>query len=92
MLLFEQVEQLQQAVFHCAVGFSPIAPSTSAAPIRVFSVEYCTAGNVPAERSVSDPAAMFHTLHGEQERRKRVLGWRHTQKGLFAGEREQITA
>ena len=49
--LFQQLEQLQQAVFHCAVNCSPFVPSTTPAPIRVFSVEHCTAGNVPAERS-----------------------------------------
>ncbi len=33
---------------------------------------------------------MFHTLYREQERRKRVLGWRRTQKDPFEGEWEQI--
>ena len=32
------------------------------------------------------------TLYQEQERRKRVLGWRRTQKALFEGEWEQITS
>ena len=49
--LFQQLEQLHQAVFHCAVNCSLFVPSTTPAPIRVFSVEHCTAGNVPAERS-----------------------------------------
>jgi hypothetical protein len=35
---------------------------------------------------------VFHTLYREQERRKRVLGWRRTQKDPFAGEWEQITS
>jgi hypothetical protein len=35
---------------------------------------------------------MFHTLYQEQERRKRVLGWRRTHKDPFAGEWEQITS
>ena len=42
--LVQQLEQLQQAVFHCAVNCSPFVPSTTPAPIRVFSVEHCTAG------------------------------------------------
>jgi hypothetical protein len=88
--LFQQVEQLQKAVFRCAVGCSPFvshAPSTS---IRVFCVESCTAGTLPAERSVPDPGAGLHMLLHEQERRKRVLGWRRTQKDPFDGQWEQI--
>jgi hypothetical protein len=87
--LFQQLEQLQQAVFRCAASCSPFVPNTPPAPIRIFSVETCTAGNVPAERSVPDPAA-FRTLYREQERRKRVLGWRHTHKDPFEGDWEQI--
>ena len=88
--LLQQVEQLQKAVFRYAVDCSPFvshAPSTS---IRVFSVESCTAGTLPAERSVPDPAAGLHTLFHEQERRKRILGWRRTHKDPFDGEWEQI--
>ena len=59
-------------------------------PIRVFSVGYSTAGTLPDERSVSDPAAVLHALYREQERRKRVLGWRRTHKDPFEGEWEQI--
>jgi len=88
--LFQQLEQLQQAVFRCAVNCSPFVPSTLPAPLRVFSVEHCTAGNLPAERSVSEPTAELHTLYREQERRKRVLGWRRTHKDPFAGEWDQI--
>jgi len=33
---------------------------------------------------------VLHTLYQGQERRKRVLGWRHTQKDPFEGEWEQI--
>jgi hypothetical protein len=88
--LFQQLEQLQQAVFHCAVNCFPFVPSTTPAPIRVFSVEHCTAGNVPAERSAPDPAAGLQTLYREQEQRKLVLGWRRTRKDPFEGEWEQV--
>ena len=88
--LFQQLEQLQQAVFHCAVNCSPFVPSTTPTPIRVFSVEHCIAGNVPAERSASDPAAVLYTLNRKQERRKHVLGWRRTRKDPFEGEWEQV--
>ena len=89
-LLFQQLEQLQQAIFCCADSGAPFVPTTRSAPVRVFSVERCTTGNVPAERSIPDPAAGLHTLYREQERRKRVLGWRRTHKDPFEGEWEQI--
>jgi hypothetical protein len=55
-------------------------------------VEQCTAGTLPAEGMAPDPAVGFHTLYREQERRKRVLGWRRTHKDPFDGEWEQITS
>src|SRR3989441_4890496 len=39
--LFQQVVQLQQAVFRCAVGCSPFLSSLPSVPLRVFSVERC---------------------------------------------------
>jgi hypothetical protein len=86
--LFHQVEQLQQAVFRCATGCSPFISSLPSAPLRVFSVERCTAGTFPVEGSIPDPAAGPETLYREQERRKRVLGWRRTHKDPFEGECE----
>jgi len=47
-------------------------------------------GTFPIEGSVPDPTAGLQTLYREQERRKRVLGWRRTHKDPFEGEREQI--
>ncbi len=88
--LLEQVKQLQQALFRCAVGCSPFLSSLPSAPLQVFSVEQCTAGKLPAERSAPAPRAGLETLYREQERRKRVLGWRRTHKDPFEGEWEQI--
>ena len=88
--LFQQLEQLQQAVFRCAVDGSPFAPSIPPAPPHIFAVERCLAGDVLAERSAPDPTAGFEILYREQERRKRVLGWRRTHKDPFEGEWEQI--
>src|SRR5229473_3371816 len=86
ILPIEQLEQLQQAVFRCAVSCSPFVPNTHSIPIRDFSIERCTAGMFRSSRRASDPAAVLHTLYQEQERRKRVLGWRRTQKDPFEGE------
>ncbi len=88
--LCHQLEHLQKAVFRCAAHCSPFASITPSVSIRVFSVEYCTAETLPDERNVSDLAAGLHALYREQERRKRVLGWRRTHKAPFDGEWEQI--
>jgi len=47
-------------------------------------------GTLHSPGSVPDTAAGLETLYHEQERRKRVLGWRRTHKDPFAGEWEQI--
>src|SRR5437660_1319144 len=88
--LFQQLVQLQQAVFRCAVGCSPFVSFPLSDPLHVFSVEKCTAGNLPEERNAPAPTAELETLYREQERRKRVLGWRRTHKDPFEGEWEQI--
>ncbi len=88
--LLHQLEQLQQAVFRCAISGSPVISPIPSAPIRVFSVERCMTEKLPVEESAPDPAAGLHTLYREQERRKRVLGWRRTHKDPFEGEWEQI--
>ena len=88
--LLHQLKQLQQAVFLCAAGCSPFVSSPLADLLHVFSAEQCTAGKLPAEKSAPVPNAGLETLCREQERRKRVLGWRRTHKDPFEGEWEQI--
>ena len=88
--LLHQLEQLQQAVFRCAVGCAPVISPLPSAPIRVFSVQDCIAGALAAERHAPDLEAGLQTLYREQERRKRPLGWRRTHKDPFEGEWEQI--
>jgi hypothetical protein len=90
--LLEQVKQLQQAIFRCAVGCSPFLSSLPSAPLHVFSVAQCIAGTFPLEGRVPGPVAGLETLYREQERRKRVLGWWRTHKDPFAGEWEQIVS
>ena len=90
ILLFQQIEQLQQAVFRCAVNCSSFVPSIPPVPIHLFSVEGCTTGNVHGEVSVPDPAEVVHTQYREQEPSKRVLGWQRTRKDPFEGEWEQV--
>jgi Integrase core domain len=88
--LFQQLMQLQQAVFRCAVGCAPFVSFPLSVLLHVFSVEQCTAGKLPVEGNVPDPPAGRETLYREQERRKRVLGWRRTHKDPFEGEWERI--
>jgi hypothetical protein len=88
--LLHQLEQLQQAVFRCASGCSPVIAPLPSVTTRVFSVDECGMGTLPEVRNVPDPTAGLETLYREQERRKRVLGWRRTHKDPFEGEWEQI--
>ena len=64
ILLFQQVEQLQKAVFRCATCRSPFVSNAPSTSIRIFSVDYCTAGTLPDEKSAPEPTAMFRTLYG----------------------------
>jgi hypothetical protein len=90
--LFQQLEQLQQAVFRCGACCSPVISPIPSVPVHVFSLDdcNCTAGKLPAERGSPAPRAGLETLYREQERRKRVLGWRRTHTDPFEGEWEQI--
>ena len=92
LILLLVLEQLQQAVFRCAVGCSPFISFPLSDPLHVFSVEQCTAGKLPDEGSFPNPATGLESLYREQERRKRVLGWRRTHRDPFEGEWEQITS
>ncbi len=60
--LLHQLEQLQQAVFRCAVGCSPLLSFPLSDPLHVFSVEQCTAGKLPDEGSFPTPAAGLKRL------------------------------
>jgi hypothetical protein len=90
--LLHQLELVQQAVFRCAVGCSPFVSSSLSDPLQLFSIEQCTVGKLPEERNAPDPTAGLEALYREQERRKRVLGWRRSHKNPFEGEWEQIFA
>jgi hypothetical protein len=53
--LFEQLEQLQQAVFRCAVGCSPLLSSLPSTPLRVFSVGRCMTERFPRQEAFPIP-------------------------------------
>jgi len=82
VLLLEQVQHLQQALFRCAAEVPPFISPAAVVPIRVFVVEQCTMGGVPAKEGISDLSRGLPALYQQQEKRKRVLGWRRTHKIL----------
>jgi hypothetical protein len=90
LCLFEQLEQLQKALFSCAVEGNPFVSNATSLPIRVFSVQQCTMEVGPVEGSPPDSPAGLAALNQEQEKRKRVLGWRRIHKDPFEGEWDQI--
>jgi hypothetical protein len=89
--LFHQLGRLQKALFRCAVEGNPFVAHTSSWPIRVFAVEQCRKDLGPFEGGVLDAPAGLPALYQEQEKRKRVLGWRCTRNDPFKGEWERIT-
>ena len=63
--LFQQLEQLQLAIFRCAVSCSPFIPNLPPAPLRAFSVDDCTAGALQASGSIPNPAVLLYILYRE---------------------------
>jgi hypothetical protein len=85
--LFQQLRQLQQAFFRCAVGHSLTGQATPISPLLVFAAERCTTGLVLSQGTEPSP-----TQYGCQELSKdpSVLDWRRTSKDPFVGQWEQI--
>jgi site-specific recombinase XerD len=90
--LLEHVQHLQQALFQYAVEANPFVSPAAVVPLRVFTVESCTTGEVPAREGISDPSRGPPALYQQQEKRKRVLGWRRTHNDPFEGAWEQIAS
>jgi hypothetical protein len=89
--LLEQLQHLQQALFHCAAEANPFVSPAAVVPLRAFAVETCTTGVVPTGESIPDLSGGLPALYQQQEKRKRVLGWRRTHNDPFEGAWEQIT-
>ena len=88
--LLKQLVQLQKSLFRYTVEGNSFISHTSSLPIHAFSVEQCTTEVAPVEVSLPDSPAGLAALFQEQEKRKRVLGWRRTHKDPFEGEWEQV--
>jgi len=91
--LFEQLEQLQRAIFRCCAGIPAPAPETTPSALLLrFSVEDCLAGTPQSAETATDPATLFSTLRGEQRKRTRFLNWQRRRNNPFAEEWERILA
>jgi site-specific recombinase XerD len=82
--LFQQVEQLQQATFHCEAGHSSADQPTPPISLVPFDLTACAAELVLQEGSETgeDPQ--------EEQKRASALDWRRTSKDPFAEQWEQI--
>jgi hypothetical protein len=65
IVLLHQLKQLQQAVFRCAVSCSPVISPIPSATIHVFSVDDCTVGKLPEERSQQGSRTCIESRSGE---------------------------
>lgn len=85
--LLKQVEQLQQAVFRCAVGVTPFPHRQPATPVLRFHEHLCQTGSFsrsqerPVER---DPTPL------EPPEKTDPLAWPRTRRDPFQGEWEYI--
>jgi integrase-like protein len=84
--LFQQVEQLQQAIFRCEAGKFRSSPPILPPSLVPFDLAACAAELVLPEDNETD------AFHQERWESARVLDWRRTSKDPFAGQWEQILA
>jgi site-specific recombinase XerD len=82
--LFQQVEQLQQAVFHCERNVGQSTPMPS---LRTFALENDLTNPFSSLPMGYDEEAVPHRKDQES---LLVLNWRRTSKDPFAGQWEQI--
>jgi site-specific recombinase XerD len=88
--LFQQLQQLQHAIFRCAVGCSLMGQEGSASPLLVFASEQCTTGlPVPKGAEATAGSPLQHRCQESLEDAS-VLTWRRTCKDPFVGQWEQI--
>jgi hypothetical protein len=88
--LFQHLQQLQQAVFLCAVNDPPVNQKTPDASLLRFVLEGCrTEENLSGGMERDEEAVPENPCQESQESRH-VLDWRRTRKDPFAGQWEQI--
>jgi site-specific recombinase XerD len=90
--LAEQVEQLQHAVFRCAVSSPSFGASSHAASLLRFSSEPSLSEPGPARSTEPDPAATLSSTLPQQQERTPFLNWRRSSTNPFASEGERLLA
>jgi Integrase core domain len=89
--LFQLLQQLQQAVFRCAVGRFSTSQTTPPSPLLVFVAGRCTAGLVLSLETEPGPGGSpLQRDCQESLENTSVLNWRRTCKDPFVGQWEQI--
>jgi len=84
--LFQQVEQLQQAIFRCEAGRSSASHPTPTLPLVPFDLAGCAAELVLLNGREADEFPQ------EEQKSVGVLDWKRTSKDPFARQWEQILA
>jgi len=82
--LFQQVDQLQQAIFRCEAGRCSTGQPTPPTSFVPFDLAACVAERILQGGSEADEVPQ------EERKRAGVLDWRRTSKDPFAGQWEQI--
>lgn len=82
--LFQQVEQLQQAILRCEAGRSSASQSMPRPKLLPFDLAGCAAELVLPQARAADALPQQEQEHGS------VLNWRRTSKDPFAGHWELI--
>jgi hypothetical protein len=90
--LAEQVEQLQHAVFRCAVSSPSFGASSHAASLLRFSSEPSLSEPGPARSTEPDPAATLSSTLPQPPERAPFLNWQRSSTNPFADERERLLA
>jgi site-specific recombinase XerD len=88
--LSQQLEDLQQAVWHASVTVSPQPHVAPAAPVLSFCIHDCLQGMDPAQEKIPAEAVVLQLVHAEAAGSPGVLDWPRTSKDPFEGEWERI--
>ncbi len=78
--LFHHLQQLQQAVFRCAVNDFPVSQKTPDVSLLRFALEGCTTGAIPSKGMEQDEETVLENSCQESGESEPVLDWQRTCK------------
>ena len=87
--LLDQIEQLQYALFRCAINASPFSHHQLVTPIQVFAWERCTDGSLPP---CLHPAPAGSSTSTKELPVECLLGWKRYRTNPFEEEWECIAS